>query len=256
MSERLPEVLPRHVAIIMDGNGRWARERGLPRVEGHEAGFESARVVTECCRDWGIEVVTLYAFSTENWKRPREEVRFLMSRLRKFLREHRKESAENNVRLRAIGDVEGLPKRVQNELKKTVDLTRDHTGMTVVLALNYGGRQEIVQAARALARKVREGEMEPEDVEMQVFGDHLYTAGLPEPDLMIRTGGEMRLSNFLLWQLQYSELYMTETYWPDFRKEELLKALRDYARRERRYGGLSREKARSSRKGARPKRKA
>ncbi len=234
----LPDNLPRHVAIIMDGNGRWARQRGLPRVEGHRAGFETARTIAECCRDWHIPVLTLYAFSTENWKRPAAEVRFLMSNLRKFLRERRKEFVEKDVSLRAVGELDGLPKGVQSELRRTIRATAEGNALTVVLALNYGARLEIVEAARQLARKARDGALNPDQIDEETFKAHLWTADLPDPDLMIRTGGERRLSNFLLWQLQYSELYVTETYWPDFAEDAFLQALQDYAGRERRFGGL------------------
>mgnify|MGYP006302220785 FL=1 len=234
----LPNNLPRHVAIIMDGNGRWARQRGLPRVEGHRAGFESARTIAECCRKWEISVLTLFAFSTENWKRPAAEVRFLMSNLRKFLKERREEFVEQNARLRAVGDLSRLPEDVQEELRHTVEATADGHEGTVVLALNYGARLEIVESARKIARKARDGELDPDQMDEQTFEAHLWTADLPDPDLMIRTGGEKRLSNFLLWQLQYSELYLTDTYWPDFDEDALLAALRDYADRDRRFGGL------------------
>jgi undecaprenyl diphosphate synthase len=234
----LPDNLPRHVAIIMDGNGRWARQRGLPRVEGHRAGFETARSVAECCRDWHIPILTLYAFSTENWKRPAAEVRFLMSNLRKFLRERREEFVDKDVSLRAVGELDGLPKDVQSELRRTIRATAEGNALTVVLALNYGARLEIVEAARQLARKARDGGLDPDQIDEEIFKAHLWTADLPDPDLMIRTGGERRLSNFLLWQLQYSELYVTDTYWPDFAESAFLQALQDYAGRERRFGGL------------------
>jgi len=234
----LPDKLPRHVAIIMDGNGRWARRRGLPRNEGHLAGTESARAVAKCCVEMKIPVLTLYAFSTENWNRPRSEVRFLMSNLRRFLKRHRKEFVKNNIRVRAIGAIEQLPEAVRNEVRLTEEATRDGAALTLVVALNYGSHREIADAARAIARRVQQGEIEPDDVEETTIEDHLYTAGLPEPDLLIRTGGEMRLSNFLLWQLSYAELYVTDTLWPDFREEEFKEALREFARRERRFGAL------------------
>jgi undecaprenyl diphosphate synthase len=234
----LPDKFPRHVAIIMDGNGRWARRRGLPRNEGHLAGMESARAVAKCCIEMKIPVLTLYAFSTENWNRPRSEVRFLMSNLRRFLKARRKEFVENNIRVRAIGAVEELPEAVQKEIRITEEATHEGTALTLVVALNYGSHREIADAARAIARRVRLGELQPDEIDEATVEQHLYTAGLPEPDLLIRTGGEMRLSNFLLYQLSYAELYVTDTLWPDFREEEFRKALREFARRERRFGAL------------------
>jgi undecaprenyl diphosphate synthase len=229
-------VLPRHVAIIMDGNGRWAQRQGLPRTEGHRAGARSARAVAECCLDLKIPYLTLFAFSTENWRRPRAEVRFLMSALRRSLREHRKELVEKNARLLAIGAVDELPASVQRELNRAMEATREGSALTLVLALNYGSHREMTDAVRTIARKVRDGALTPEAVDEQTVERHLYTAGLPHPDLMIRTGGEMRLSNFLLWQLCYAELYVTETLWPDFGADEFVEALREFARRERRFG--------------------
>jgi len=237
--------LPGHVAIIMDGNGRWAARRGLPRTDGHRAGAEAARTVAQCCVDLGIPVLTLYAFSTENWKRPASEVRFLMRNLSSFLRKHRKDFLENNVRLRVIGAPGELPAAVQKELNKTLKATAGCDGLTLVLALNYGSHREITDAARALAQKVRAGELDPEDIDEAALEEHLYTAGLPPLDLVIRTGGEMRLSNFLLWQVHYAELYVTDTLWPDFGKEEFAKAMDEFARRERRWGGVEAPEARS-----------
>jgi len=234
----LPDKLPRHVAIIMDGNGRWARQRGLPRNEGHLAGAESARTVAKCCVEMKIPVLTLYAFSTENWNRPHSEVRFLMSNLRKFLKERREEFVENDIRLHAIGATEGLPPAVQKELRATEEATAHCKALTLVVALNYGSHREIADAAKAIARAVQRGEVHPEAIDESTVEEHLYTVGLPAPDLLIRTGGEMRLSNFLLWQLSYAELYVTETLWPDFGREELMEALREFARRERRFGAL------------------
>ncbi len=234
----------------MDGNGRWAAERGLSRIEGHEAGFQSARTVAECCREWGIPVLTLYAFSTENWKRPPAEVRFLMSRLGRFLKEHRDEFADSGVRLRAIGQLERLPAGVRRELERAVELTSDGRQLTLVLALSYGGRQEITRAARAIARKAKAGELDPEEVDEALLERHLWTCGLPDPDLLIRTGGEHRVSNFLLWQLWYTELYVTDTYWPDFDEAALREALWDYARRSRRFGGLEARTPRPARPNA------
>jgi undecaprenyl diphosphate synthase len=233
-----PKELPRHVAVIMDGNGRWAARRGLPRTEGHRAGAEAARAAAQACSEWGIPVLTLYAFSTENWKRPAAEVRFLMSNLRSFLRKHRGEFVENNIRLRVIGAPEELPTGVQKELRLTLEATAGCDGLLLVLALNYGSHREITEAARALARQAQAGILDPEEIDEAALEEHLYTAGLPPLDLVIRTGGEMRLSNFLLWQVQYAELYVTDTLWPDFDKEEFHKALQEFARRERRWGAV------------------
>jgi undecaprenyl diphosphate synthase len=230
--------LPRHVAIIMDGNGRWAARRGLPRTEGHRAGAESARAAAQFCQEAGVPVLTLYAFSTENWKRPAAEVRFLMSNLRSFLRKHRGDFLENNIRLRVIGAPQELPAGVQKELKLTLEATAGCTGLLLVLALNYGSHREITEAARALAAEARAGRIAVEDIDEAALEDRLYTAGLPPLDLVIRTGGEMRLSNFLLWQVQYAELYVTETLWPDFGKDEFRRAIEEFARRERRWGAV------------------
>jgi undecaprenyl diphosphate synthase len=250
MSE-LPEKLPRHVAIIMDGNGRWAQQRGLHRNDGHRAGAEAAAAIGRCCMEWKIPVLTLYAFSTENWNRPRSEVRFLMSSLRKFLAERRAEFVENRIRVRAIGDIEGLPQRVREEVRVTEEETRDGDALTLVVALNYGAHDEIAAATRAIARKALRGEIEPDQIDEATVEQHLYTAELPPPDFLIRTGGEMRLSNFLLWQASYAELYMTETLWPDFGREEFLEAVREFARRERRFGKRPEGKRRSRRRATR-----
>jgi undecaprenyl diphosphate synthase len=234
--------LPRHVAVIMDGNGRWARARGLKRIEGHRVGAESADVITTCCVEFGIPYLTLYAFSTENWKRPRAEVHFLMRYLRKFLREQQPKMIENGVRLAAIGDTDALPAGVRKELAATMEATRDCQAMTLTLALNYGARQEIVRAARALAAEARDGALDPAAIDETAFAARLDTAGTPDPDLLIRTAAEQRLSNFLLWQISYAELYVTDTLWPDFRRKSLEAALEEYAGRERRFGGISRGK--------------
>jgi undecaprenyl diphosphate synthase len=234
----LPDKLPRHVAIIMDGNGRWASRRGLPRTEGHLAGGESAREVAKCCAELKIPVLTLYAFSTENWSRPASEVRFLMSSLRKYLKDSRDEFVKNNVHLRAIGALEELPQAVRKEVRIAEEATRQCNGLTVAVALNYGSHREIAEAAQAIARRVQRGEIGPDEIDENTIEEHLYTAGLPAPDLLIRTAGEMRLSNFLLWQLSYAELYVTDTLWPDFRRQEFLEALREFGRRERRFGAL------------------
>jgi undecaprenyl diphosphate synthase len=245
----LPDRLPRHVAIMMDGNGRWASRQGLPRREGHRAGGQSARVVAEACIELGIPVLTLYAFSTENWRRPRAEVRFLMSNLRTFLREHRKDLVENGIRFRPIGALEGLPQAVRRELARTEEATREGTALTLAVAVNYGARREIADAARAIARMAKAGELDPDAIDEDTVEQHLYTAGLPAPELLIRTGGEMRLSNFLLWQVSYAEFYVTETLWPDFGRDEFIEALREFGRRNRRFGGLASDPSEKKRTG-------
>src|SRR3989338_345579 len=230
--------LPRHVAIIMDGNGRWASKRGLARVRGHIEGVKSVREITEECASRHIEQLTLYAFSSENWSRPRFEVAILMRLLRRYLIREIKTIMDNNIRFTVIGRIEGLPQDVQKEIATEIELSKNNTGMVLCLALNYGGRTEIVDAARRLAQKVQEGKLRPEDINEATLTENMYTAGMRDPDLLIRTGGDMRVSNFLLWEISYTELWVTPVYWPDFRKEQLEEALRDYASRERRYGGI------------------
>jgi undecaprenyl diphosphate synthase len=230
--------LPRHVAIIMDGNGRWASKRGLARVRGHIEGVKSVREITEECASRHIEQLTLYAFSSENWSRPRFEVAILMRLLRRYLIREIKTIMDNNIRFAVIGRIEGLPEDVQKEIATEIELSKNNTGMVLCLALNYGGRTEIVDAARRLAQKVQEGKLRPEDINEATLTENMYTAGMRDPDLLIRTGGDMRVSNFLLWEISYTELWVTPVYWPDFRKEQLEEALRDYAARERRYGGI------------------
>jgi undecaprenyl diphosphate synthase len=228
--------LPRHVAIIMDGNGRWATQRGLSRVQGHRRGKESVREIVETAREIGIEFLTLYAFSTENWERPEREVGALMALLRRYVRSELGKMMKNGIRLIAIGNLRRLPREVLADLRAAEQTTRRNTGMTVQLAVSYGAREEIVAAARRLARQVRDGVIAPEDIDEELFSSSLMTAGVPDPDLLIRTSGEMRLSNFLLWQVAYSELYVTEALWPDFRRPQFLAALEDYRHRERRFG--------------------
>jgi undecaprenyl diphosphate synthase len=228
--------VPKHVAIIMDGNGRWAEARGLPRIAGHEAGAESVREITRACREAGVQALTLYSFSTENWKRPPEEVAALMALLARYLVQERSEILENGVQLRTIGQTERLPLAVRAALKELSFASRNNRGMTLTLALSYGGRAEIVEAAQSLARKAAAGRLRPDAIDESAFAAELGTAGLPDPDLMIRTSGELRLSNFLLWQLAYAELYVTDTHWPDFRRAELVRAFESFKRRERRYG--------------------
>ncbi len=229
---------PRHVAIIMDGNGRWAKRRGLARIRGHEAGAKALRRVTELCAQWGIECLTVYAFSAENWRRPGAEIRFLMQLLHHYLIQERPTLMKNNIRLAAIGRVDGLPARARKALSESISLSSVNTGMTLCLALNYGGRSEIVDAARRMACEAREGRLDLDAVDEDSFRGWLYAPRLRDPDLLIRTGGDIRISNFLLWELSYTELYFTPTFWPDFREEDLREALREYARRERRFGGL------------------
>ena len=230
--------VPRHIAIIMDGNGRWARDRGLPRIRGHEEGAESVRTVLRTCGEWGVQYLTLYAFSTENWKRPRTEVAALMKLLERFLRKETPELMERNVRLQAIGRLADLPDSCQRELQRVIDLTAGNTSTTLVLALSYSGRLEIIDAARSLLQAVRQGLLDEAAIDPEEFSKHLYTRHYPDPDLLIRTSGEMRISNFLLWQLSYTEIYVTKKLWPDFRKPDLLEAIEDYSKRQRRYGGL------------------
>jgi undecaprenyl diphosphate synthase len=232
------ERIPRHVAIIMDGNGRWARRLGLSRRRGHSEGAESVRVIVRECARLGVEQLTLYAFSTENWRRPRTEVRLLMGLMKRFLISERGELMENNLRLRAIGRLEELPEDVRKELEKSIEICGKNTGMIVRLALNYGGRQEILDAARKMAAELRRNGQEPKDWTERDFARGFYDPEMTDPDLLIRTGGEMRLSNFLLWQVSYAELWFTKTCWPEFRAAHLRQALRAYAHRERRFGGL------------------
>jgi undecaprenyl diphosphate synthase len=231
-------LLPRHVAIIMDGNGRWARQRGLPRIEGHRRGVKSVRAtVEECCR-LGIGQLTLYCLSIENWKRPRAELDFLMKLLRKYLVDERPEIMEQNIRFTTIGRRDGLPEGVLWEIDESVRLSRQNTGTVLCLAINYGGRTELVDAMRRLACQVQQGTLQPDAIDESVVHDALYTAGMPDPDLLIRTAGEMRVSNYLLWQISYAELWVTDKCWPDFDRATFHQALRDFAARERRFGGL------------------
>ncbi len=233
-----PGRLPRHVAVIMDGNGRWARQRGMPRVEGHLRGVQSVRsTVEECCR-LGIDQLTLYCLSSENWKRPQHELDFLMTLLHKYLLDERAEIMGQNIRFTVIGRRAGLPDNVLAEIDENIRISAANTGMTLALAINYGARTEIVDAVRAIAERVRRGELDPQAVDEDTIGDSLYTEGMPDPDLLVRTAGEMRVSNYLLWQISYAELWVTEKCWPDFDRDTLHQALRDFGRRERRFGGL------------------
>jgi len=230
--------LPAHVAIIMDGNGRWAKKRLLNRINGHEKGSETVRTIVRTCRQIGISYLTLYAFSTENWQRPKTEVKALMALLKKFLQSERKEMVENNIRLRVIGQLDRLPTEVREALDQTMAATREQTGMNLILALSYGGRAEIVRMVQEVAEKIKRGIIDPQAVNEGLVSDHLYTRDIPDPDLLIRTSGEMRISNFLLWQIAYTELFVTTTLWPDFSKEELLQILKDFQARVRRFGAV------------------
>ena len=231
-----PQNLPVHVAVIMDGNGRWAKKRLLNRIKGHEKGSETVRTVVRTCREIGIRVLTLYAFSTENWQRPQSEIAALMALLKKFLISERKEMLDNNIRLNAIGQVERLPEDVRRELHRSMKLTEKNDGMILNLALSYGGRAEIVKAIQEIARDIKSGGLDADSITPDLISKHLYTGTMPDPDLLIRTSGEMRISNFLLWQIAYTEICVTDTLWPDFSKEELLRILKNYQERERRFG--------------------
>lgn len=234
-----PQRLPRHIAIIMDGNGRWARRRKLPRVAGHKAGIESVRVTVETCARLGIDVLTLYAFSSENWKRPRAEVETLWRLLHTYVRKELPRLVANNVRIQAIGRLDGLPEQVRADLDTAIGESAANTGLRINIAINYGGRAEIADAVNTLiAEAARRGDLDELRVDEDAIASRLYTAGVPDPDLMIRTSGEMRISNFLLWQVAYSELYVTQTLWPDFRRTDLLEAIAAYQKRDRRFGGL------------------
>jgi undecaprenyl diphosphate synthase len=230
--------IPAHVAIIMDGNGRWAKQRHLPRVEGHRNGVESVRAIVRAAGEVGVKYLTLYAFSVENWNRPKEEVDTLMKYLARFLKNEIGELNRNNVRLEVIGQIYRLPEFVQAQLAKTRAALAKNTGLTLILALSYGGRTEIIEAVRDIAREAKEGVIDPAEITDQTFSQHLYTRNYPDPDLLIRTSGEQRLSNFLLWQTSYAEFVVTPTLWPDFRKPQFFEALEEYTRRHRRFGGL------------------
>jgi undecaprenyl diphosphate synthase len=232
-----PEI-PRHIAIIMDGNGRWAKERGLPRLQGHRAGAESVREVMEACIELGVEYLTLYAFSSENWNRPATEVSALMGLLDRFLDEKAKDLDRQNVRLLAIGQLDRLPAKTRALIERIQARTAGHTAMTLVLALSYGSREEIVTAARTLASDAVAGKISPSQIDNEVFASRLQTAGIPDPDLLVRTSGEMRISNFLLWQISYAEIVIVKKFWPDFRQGDLFEAVTEYKRRHRRFGAL------------------
>ena len=228
--------LPRHIAIIMDGSGRWAKRRGLPRTLGHQAGIRSVRRIVEACAELKVPVLTLYAFSVENWKRPQREIDTLMRLLSEFLEKEIEEMNEHNIRFTAIGRTEELPEFVQKRLARTIEATQQNTGLILNLALNYGGRSEIVDAVRKIVARAKENHLNPEEIDEALFSHYLYTHFLPDPDLLIRTSGEMRVSNFLLWQISYSEIYVTKKLWPDFTKKDLEEAIREFQHRERRFG--------------------
>ena len=230
--------LPKHVAVIMDGNGRWASKRKLPRVAGHRAGIESVRDIIETSARLGLKVLTLYAFSAENWKRPRQEVRTLMSLLKEYLRRELKNVHKNNIKFQAIGRIQELEPSVRTELRRAMRMTQNNAGMLLNVALNYSGRAEIVDTFNRLFRELKQNGHKLPSINEDLISKFLYTSGIPDPDLLIRTSGEMRISNFLLWQIAYSEIYITPTYWPDFRRKHLLEALLEYQQRDRRYGGI------------------
>lgn len=232
------ERVPRHIAIIMDGNGRWAKKRGLPRAMGHRAGVETIREIVKASSTLGIQYLTLYAFSTENWKRPKDEVNTLMSLLIEFLRKEIKELHDNNVVIKTIGDISLLPESCINELNIACDLTKNNKGLCLILALNYGGRNDITKAVINIAKKVKEGTIEIEDIDEKLVSDNLYTKGIPDPDLLIRPSGEYRLSNYLLWQMSYTEFWFSDIYWPDFKPQHLYNAIFDFQSRNRRFGGV------------------
>ena len=228
--------LPKHVAVIMDGNGRWAKRQGLPRIMGHRRGVDTLKGLLRCCRDWGVQALTAYAFSTENWGRPLEEVEFLMTLFERVLRQELREMMQENVCIKFVGNLGALPRSLQAEIERSMIETQNNQGICFTVATNYGGRQEILRACRAIAAQVQQGTVQLEDIDEGLFERHLYTAGIRDPDLLIRTSGEMRLSNFLLWQMAYSEIYVTDTLWPDFDRPEFHQALVAYQQRERRFG--------------------
>lgn len=236
MAKEISSTLPNHVAVIMDGNGRWAKERGLSRTKGHREGSKAVDKIVEAAMELGIPWLTLYAFSSENWNRPRMEVKALMDFLVEFLEKKKDLMQKKGIRLHAIGDIARLPEKARKKLTEVIDLTAANTSLNLVLALSYGSRDEITQAVRSIAESVRKGELEPEEITQEVLSSRFYTAGMPDPDLLIRTSGELRLSNFLLWQLSYAELSVIPKYWPDFEKVDFISAIDDFSRRHRRFG--------------------
>jgi len=241
MSSHDKEKIPSHLAIIMDGNGRWAKRRGLPRVEGHRVGMEKIKDTVDICRKKGVKVLTLYAFSKQNWNRPRREVEFLMRRFEDYLDREGENLVKENIRFRVIGRIEELPLSLRKKIEKTMKMTEKNEGFFLNLAINYGGQEEIVDAVRKLSMMVKEGKISPQDIEVDLFKKYLYTEDLPYPDLLIRTGGELRISNFLLFQIAYTEFWFTPVFWPDFNEQHLDEALRDFSRRERRFGAIKGE---------------
>ncbi len=230
--------VPKHIAIIMDGNGRWAKERGLKRSDGHRAGAESVRECVEICKELGVEFLTLYAFSVENWKRPKTEIASLMTLLERFLKDKTPELNEKDVRLQAIGRLNDIPPKTLRQLHRSIEETSDNSGLTLILALSYGGREEIIDGIKSILHHVEEGHIDRAMIDPDLFSKHLYTRYYPDPDLLIRTSGEMRVSNFLLWQISYAEMVVTKKYWPEFRKDDLREAIVEYSRRQRRYGAI------------------
>lgn len=236
MNEISKDALPKHIAIIMDGNGRWAKKRSLNRIAGHRIGVKRAKEVISCCRELGIQALTLYAFSKENWSRPKREIKALMTLLKRFLQAEGKDLVRNNIRLNIIGNIEDLPKDVTEVLKEFVKKTRNNSGMILNAALSYSGRNEIIQAVKKIIGDVKQGKLSTHQINEDIFSRYLFTAGVPDPDLLIRTSGELRISNFLLWQMAYTEIYVTNILWPDFSKKDLINAIADYQSRERRFG--------------------
>lgn len=230
------EKLPKHVAVIMDGNGRWAKRQGLPRIMGHKRGVDALKELLRCCKDWGIKALTAYAFSTENWGRPLEEVEFLMTLFERVLRKELQEMMQENVQIHFVGNLSALPRSLQAEIERAMADTQHNRSIQFTVATNYGGRQEILHACRAIAHQVKQGLIQPEQIDQALFESHLYTAGIEDPDLLIRTSGEMRISNFLLWQMAYAEIYITDSLWPDFDRTEFHRALAAYQQRDRRFG--------------------
>ncbi|MCL6519917.1 MAG: isoprenyl transferase [Armatimonadetes bacterium] len=233
-----PHRMPQHIAIIMDGNGRWATQRGLPRTMGHKEGYKTVNEIVRACGELKIKALTLYTFSTENWNRPKEEIKVIMQLIEMAARAELQTLLENNVRLRVSGRFSGLPESLQEALKTDIEATKNNTGLILNLAINYGGRQEILDAVKEACRQVRDGRIAPEDITEDYFSNLLYTAGLPDPDLLIRTANELRVSNYLLWQIAYAEIWVTPTLWPDFRREDLIQAIADYQKRIRKFGGV------------------